>query len=290
MSGNGAHRVGAAEWAKFWLRDGVEHLHARYVTHAFAPHTHEGYVIASVRAGVEAFRYRGATHRARLGFVAFINPGEVHTGYAETVGGWRYRTLYPSVENLRQTTQQVFGVAAEPYFPQAVVFDPDLAMRVRRYHLLSERGAGRGEREAAFLELISCAVSRHADGLFRLPEPRREPAAVQQVKDYLGTHLCEDVTLANLGALTGLSSYALLRAFRRHTGLTPHTYQLQRRLEAAKERLLLGETIASVATETGFFDQSHLGRHFKRVVGVTPGAFVKGAISSYEMCRRRAVG
>lgn len=280
MSGSGTHRVVGAEWARFWLRDGVEHLHAQYVTHAFAPHTHEGYVIASVRAGVEAFRYRGATHRAGLGFVAFINPGEVHTGYAETEGGWRYRTLYPSVEKLRHVAAEVFGVAAEPYFPRAVVLDPDLAMRVRRYHLLSEHGAEKGEREGAFLDLIACAVSRHADGLFRLPETGRAPTAVRRVEDYLRAHLHEDVTLAELGTLTGLSPYALLRAFRRHIGLTPHAYQVQRRVEAAKERLSRGEAIASVATEIGFFDQSHLGRHFKRVVGVTPRAFIRGAIPS----------
>lgn len=163
-------------------------------------------------------------------------------------------------------------------------------MSVRRYHLLSEHGAGRGEREAAFLKLVSCAVSRHVDGLFRRPEPRREPKAVQRVKDYLEAHLREDVTLADLGALAGLSPYVLLRAFRRHTGLTPHTYQLQRRLEVAKGRLLKGEAIASVATETGFFDQSHLGRHFRRIVGVTPRVFVKGAISSYERYGPRTVG
>ena len=88
------------------------------------------------------------------------------------------------------------------------------------------------------------------------------------------------MTLAELAALTDLSPYALLRAFRRHTGLTPHAYRVQRRVEAAKKRLATGEPIATVAADTGFFDQSHLGKHFKRVVGVTPRVFVKGAISS----------
>jgi len=268
----------AAEWARFWLRDGVEHLHAHYLTHAFAPHTHEGYVFATFEAGAEAFRYRGATHRAGPGFVTLLNPGEVHTGHAVAEGGWCYRTLYPRVGVLRCAVERVFGAERTFYFPQAVVYSPDLAARVRRYHLLSERGPAlaRGE---AFLGLVA-HLAHYADVP---PSPRKvgqEPRVVRQVRAFLEAHLETEVTLADLGALTSLSPYALLRTFRRQTGLTPREYQLVRRVEAAKGRLARGEAVAAVAVETGFYDQSHLGRHFKRIVGVTPKVFARGAIAS----------
>ncbi len=263
------------EWARFWLRGGVEHLHARYVTHSFAPHTHAGYVIAVVEGGVQAFRYRGASHHALPEHLIFINPGEVHTGYAKTDAGWCYRPLYPAVETVADAVQAVSGTKRVPYFPQAVVSDPDLAARVRRYHQLSEY-EGELAREAAFLELISCAVTRHADVSLRPRTVAEESGAVQQVRAYLETYASTNVTLADLAELTGLSPYAVLRAFRRQTGLTPQTYQLQRRIERAKERLQSGVAIAEVASETGFFDQSHLTRHFKRIVGVTPKQFARG--------------
>ena len=263
------------EWARFWLRGGVEHLHAHYLTHTFAPHTHSGYVIAVVEGGVQAFRYRGANHHAPPQHLIFINPGEVHTGYAKTDEGWCYRPLYPAVKTVADAVAAVYGVSSVPYFSQAVVYDPDLAAQVRRYHLLSER-EGELAREAAFLELISHAVARHADVSFCPSTATKESGAVRQVKDYLEAYALTNVTLTELAVLTGLSSYAVLRAFRRQTGLTPHTYQLQRRIEKAKELLQNGEPLAQVATETGFFDQSHLAKHFKRTVGVTPKAFVYG--------------
>ena len=269
------------EWARFWLRGGVEHLHARYLTHTFTPHTHAGYVIAVVEGGVQAFRYRGADHHAPPEHLIFINPGEVHTGYAKTDQGWCYRPLYPAVETVTDAVAAVYGVGSVPYFPQAVVYDPDLAARVRRYHQLSEH-EGELAREAAFLELISCAVTRYADVSLRPCTIAEESGAVQQVRDYLEAYPLTNVTLADLATLTGLSPYAVLRAFRRQTGLTPHTYQLQQRIERAKKLLQNGEVVAQVAAETGFFDQSHLTRHFKRIVGATPRQFVQGTAPGHS--------
>ncbi|MDQ3461350.1 MAG: helix-turn-helix transcriptional regulator [Deinococcota bacterium] len=80
--------------------------------------------------------------------------------------------------------------------------------------------------------------------------------------------------------VAGLSPYHLLRVFRLELGLSPHSYQIQRRIGIAKTLLAQGERIAQVAACTGFTDQSHLGRHFKRLVGVTPGQFAQSATSS----------
>ncbi len=65
-----------------------------------------------------------------------------------------------------------------------------------------------------------------------------------------------------------------MRVFRQETGLPPHTYLIQLRINQAKAHLQAGETIAEVAAATGFSDQSHLTRRFKRIVGVTPGQYV----------------
>lgn len=277
----------SAEWARFWLRDGVEHLHAHFVTHAFTPHSHEGYVIATFEAGAEAFRYRGAEHRAGPGFVALLNPGEVHTGQAAAEQGWVYRTLYPRAETVVRAAEQVFGaVRTPPYFPHVVVFDPQLAATVRRYHELSERGDA--AREAAWLELTALLLTRHADRAAPLPTVKPAPRAVQRALAYLDAHLGaslgapggDAVTLAALGALTGLSPFALLRTFRRQMGMTPHDYVVFKRVARAKGLLLQGVPIAEVAFQVGFYDQSHLTRHFRRVTGVTPKVFVRGARSS----------
>lgn len=76
------------ETVKFWrdaaLSD-LEVLRARYVTHSFSRHIHEGYAIGIIEAGTEEFFYRGATHQAHAGELVIIHPGEVHTGHAPRI-------------------------------------------------------------------------------------------------------------------------------------------------------------------------------------------------------------
>src|SRR5579883_2616325 len=91
------------EQVNFWrdpaLRD-LELLHAHYVTHTFAPHTHEEYAIGVIERGAERFMYRHTQHTAPAGSVVVINPGEVHTGEAVLASGWSYRMLYPAASLL----------------------------------------------------------------------------------------------------------------------------------------------------------------------------------------------
>lgn len=61
---------------------GLELLRATYVTHTFAPHTHEGFALGVIEAGAQVFCYRGARHVAPAGCLVAINPGELHTGEA----------------------------------------------------------------------------------------------------------------------------------------------------------------------------------------------------------------
>jgi AraC-like DNA-binding protein len=93
------------------------------------------------------------------------------------------------------------------------------------------------------------------------------------VRDLLVERLDDPPTLTELATLTGLSQFALLRAFRAATGLPPHAYLNQQRVRRARRLLDDGLPAAAVAARTGFADQAHLTRHFKRVVGVPPAAY-----------------
>jgi AraC-like DNA-binding protein len=75
------------------------------------------------------------------------------------------------------------------------------------------------------------------------------------------------VTLHTLAAVAGLGEFALVRGFSRAYGVPPHAWLIQERIRRAQSRY----TPATAATQVGFADQSHLHRHFKRVVGMTPG-------------------
>ncbi len=264
------------ERTKFW-RDaelGFDLLHATYIKHSFAPHTHEHYVIGSIEGGVETFCYRGSKHYAPRDHIILVNPGEVHTGSAAHERGWTYRTLYPSTKLLREVLE--IGARDAPYFPQPVIHDPPLAAKLRQFHHASEEGMSLLGRSTALFEFLSLLIQRHADVRLPFPKVRPEHHKVDEVRDYLEAHFEHEIRLEHLANLAQLSPSYLLRTFRRETGLTPHVYQLQKRLEQAKVSLEQGEAPTQVALEVGFYDQSHLGKHFKRFVGVTPAQFARG--------------
>jgi AraC-like DNA-binding protein len=83
------------------------------------------------------------------------------------------------------------------------------------------------------------------------------------------------VSLGDLAAHVGLSPYHLLRSFRAQVGITPGAYQIQLRVLEARRRLREGAGIAATATELGFADQSHLTRHFQRIMGTSPGRYLQ---------------
>lgn len=83
------------------------------------------------------------------------------------------------------------------------------------------------------------------------------------------------VSLGELAEVAGVHPGTLLRRFRLEVGLAPYEYLVARRIDLARQLLLAGRPIAEVAMRAGFADQSHLHRHFKRIVGVTPGRFVR---------------
>lgn len=94
---------------------------------------------------------------------------------------------------------------------------------------------------------------------------------LQQVIEYIQTNLDRNISLEELANIAQMSSHYFCQLFKQSTGITPHQYALRCRVTKAKELLQQGNlAIAEVAQRVGFVDQSHLNRHCKRLLGVTP--------------------
>lgn len=98
--------------------------------------------------------------------------------------------------------------------------------------------------------------------------PKRK---LKQVLDYMNEHLSEELAMKAIADQIGISQSHFFRLFRQSTGLSPHQYRLQQRVKRAKELLLRSDlSIADVSVAVGFYDQSHLTRHMRRLLGVSP--------------------
>ena len=98
------------------------------------------------------------------------------------------------------------------------------------------------------------------------------PVVTQRICEYIESHLDQKIGLEALAAMAGLSTHHFARAFHQSVGMPPHSYLLSRRLDRAE--LMLRETelpLSEIAVATGFSDQSHLARHFRRRTGMSPG-------------------
>ena len=259
------HPADKAQYRRPAHRAGVELYRAHIVRHAFDPHTHGAFGIGAIESGVERFRYRGAEHLAPPDSLVLMNPEVLHTGHAETEGGWRYRMAYLDADVVEAVTGE-----AGWWFADAVRHVPVSARRVTALldamWLADEPLAF----DSALLELVT-EIRRHA----RIATPVREGNASRfaNVIDYLHAHFDARVTLEELARVAGLSPFHFLRSFRVQHDVTPAQMLMAIRLFEAKRLLAAGDTPAQVAAATGLTDQAHLTRAFARRYGITPGEY-----------------
>ena len=262
--------------AAFWRNpryDGLECLSATFFTHRFPQHTHDTYVMGVVNAGCNAYSQNGVKIYAGAGDICVINPGVVHDGGAFD-RGFSYRMTYPSVALMKELAEDVTGRAVHnaPSFTAATMRDEEVVELFRSAHERMEAGDEAVGADEDLIAAYGLMLLRYAD----LAPPGaigREPKRIGRVRAFLEEHFSEPLDLKTLAVVAGLSRFQLLRAFRRETGMTPHTYLIDCRVRAARRLLACGESVAGAASACGFADQSHLTRIFKAHAGLTPGRY-----------------
>ncbi|WP_175689436.1 AraC family transcriptional regulator [Burkholderia anthina] len=286
--------------ARYWrtpLLPDADLLTATYRDHTFAPHWHDAYTIPVILEGAERYTCRGSGHVAETGTVPVINPGEVHTGSRATDEGWCYRVSYVPIDYIRALASAIAGRPQDaPWFPSGVIRDPDLAARLALAHRMMEAGSepmpssgAHGPAaadvpapgalraydplaaETAMLDALSTLIARHADARLQPAVLAADEPRVDAMRERLAADLTCAVTLDDVAQAAGLSSFHAARLFTRTTGMPPHAWRNQLRLQRALAPLRAGVPVADVAAASGFVDQSHFTRHFKRMFGVPPG-------------------
>jgi len=252
----------------------LELVSAKFQRQRFSPHVHEGFCIAVVVQGAQQFNREGSQHIAANGQLLLINADQLHDGHsADDALGCRYHAIYPHTELLQPVVDDLCGPGAGlPWFPP-VVEDPVLATALLQlFHSLQHNGNPL-QCEALFMHSLSHLIQRHSGRPCQPLPLKSAPAKMQYVRDYLDNHCCQPISLHALSTLVELNPSYLSRLFRRTTGLAPHHYQLVRRIDHARQLIQRGLPLAQVALDTGFTDQPHFNRHFKRFTGLTPGRY-----------------
>lgn len=247
----------------------IELLHVRNVTYNYPLHLHEDYSLAIVVKGIDTHIQGDKTYVAKPGSVVLINAGEPHSNLSKNV---EYLTIKIKPEILHNLVSDCIEDPRHPYFPTPVIKDKAIFDGLFQLGRVLRQNVSTLEKEDKFLLTLGFLLSRlHVvNGFSSQP---KEKIKIDGVCDYITDHHTENITLSQLAKLADLSRFHLVRTFSKYVGVPPHEYQTQLRISHCRKLLREGCSITDAAIQTGFCDQSHLSRNFKRIVGTTPGRY-----------------
>jgi AraC-like DNA-binding protein len=238
-------------------------LSGRTTTYSFSP-VDEFVIGTTFQAPLVVQRWRDR-HTLLPGQSCVWDPEHVHSGSAPAAEWSAQLVIVPACELV-----------------EALDDDVSLACRPGRITDGRSRGAVAAlrrairsrDRLAIEVELTSVAHTMFSQrSRLRPTGPRAASQRLLAARDLLVDRLAENVTLAELAAAAGMDRFHFSRQFKSSFGQPPHAYRLGLRLLAAQRALEHGSPVAEVAVTSGFFDQSHLHRHFQRRFGLSPARY-----------------
>lgn len=253
------------------------------VQNVIEQHIHGKYEICVIEEGGGEYQVRGAPIQLTAGSVFIVNAGDAHAVRSDD-GGCTFVLLYVTPERMRRAAAEAGVSYATPVFEARALRDPVISGQLLELHAALERDAPCDEVEGLLQSTLSMLVSRAAPAA---DPAQRQHAAVARVKAYIEEHYTDAISIDELASLAGLSKFHLIRVFRDLHGMPPHAYQNAVRIARAREALATGRSAADVAHETGFADQSHFTRRFKRLVGVSPGEYARWSANRHRLRKRK---
>jgi AraC-like DNA-binding protein len=234
-------------------------------------------------------RYRrgGRVDEVPAGAVSVVEPWTAHAleDPCDRPIASHYRVMYLAEEQWRR---RAADAGRSGRIERSVTVDRRLARAFARLHVASERGDSMLAQDEHFVHVMRqlAPCSTQSDDR----EPILAPAAsrLERAREYLHAHAADTVSLREVAAIAALAPWHFATSFRLRFGVPPHRFQVLMRIERAKRCLAAGAPISEVAIACGFADQSHLTRHFTRIVGVTPGAYLRGRLTVQPVTRNAA--
>ena len=259
--------------------EGLEICRVLDSEHVFPNHAHDGiYAIGLMERGGSWCLGPGREDAyVAAGQIALINPGQVHSGVPGQGRSTTYRMIYVTLDRFADLAGDVCEKAGTiPEFEQIVISDPHGFNMLIHLCRLMDRSGRRLQKQSVALETFARLLSTY--GGLRAPNGRtgRQRRAVRRAKAFLSENLEAKLSLEEVASTVGLSRYHFLRVFKQETGLPPHVFRTQRRIDAAQGLLKKGLPFSEVALSTGFADQSHFTNKFRQFMGATPSQYLSG--------------
>ncbi len=234
----------------------------------YKPHIHSTFSIGAIDVGEVLYSVNNHEAYLSANSLAIINPDTLHKCNPLQKLQRSYYMLYLDTSWCLKIQQsfidtQTFIPSNKILIQDAQIYDEYIKTMIffmQEGFLL--------EKEQMMITLVEKILRKTVD--LKTSTCKQTSLHVKSIKDILSKGLDEDITLASIAKKLSLNPYTLLRNFKDEVGITPHAFRMNRRIELAKKLFQENKNISEVALECGFFDQSHLHRHFKAITTVRP--------------------
>lgn len=261
----------------FWRDPALPFVDSRRASQSracYKPHHHPSFSIGAVDGGHSVFTGAEAGPvRLSPGTLVFVPAERVHACNPAPDTAWSYQMLHLDAGWLRALRQEYAHADSLDVEPVRIVNDPASYSRFCQLNAQLFSQAAPGDKEAWLIAFIGDIDSLQGLRISPPDIPTRLAQQIRPALDCLRASPCTSIALHTLAQLASMSRYQTIRAFRSVTGMTPHAWQLNQRINLAKQQLRGKDGIAAVAQQLGFADQAHFQRVFKAHTGVTPGCF-----------------
>lgn len=264
---------------RFWRDAALPFIEARAVADGrkvcYAPHCHETFSIGAITAGSSTYFNGDAREQLDRGALVIINPQAVHACNPIDGQPWSYLMFYIDARWLGGLQHELGASDDGSFSPYSPILSRDPALfsgLTQLYATLLDPHAETLHKQSAAIEYFGQLQQTlaPATNLARV-EPLQ--LQLQRAAEYIADNCTQALRLEDICQAAGLSPSYLIRAFKQHYGMTPHTYLLNRRIQCSQHWLRQGRDLAEVALAAGFADQAHFQRTFKRQLAATPGQY-----------------
>ena len=246
---------------------GVVCVHHNGNTPTEARHLHESLCVGAVLAGTRKIVIKGNTEVLDPGDVIAFAPGQIHA--CPNAGHSSYTMLCISTSCIEQ-----FGFSsANLTFPSPRIEDPALFKRIVALADMTGQTSSGLEKDAALLDILETLSLATAS---EEKTTKHISLHISLVRQHIEDFCTDTIRLDGLAEIAGISPCRLNRCFSSEIGMPPHEYQTLLRIREVKYLISAGKGLAEASDLAGFSDQSHMARCFKKVMGMTPGTFLKG--------------
>lgn len=243
------------------------------IVQSFPNHFHDYYVIGYIELGKRYLLCKNQEYTLNPSDMNIFNPRDTHSCKQIDGKTLDYRCINIPLDTMKKTMFEITGEEYLPVFSQTLLYKSDLANSLKDLHNMICNNEKDFAKEEIYMFLISQLIQDYSDKSYNFHKSKI--CEFDLVCRYLEENYAKTITLNDLSEIAGISKYHFLRLFTYKKGISPYSYLETIRIDKARELLKQGVSPIDVAISTGFSDQSHFSKFFKKFIGLTPKQYMR---------------